>query len=212
MSTNYDAIEQVALVTGKILQEGTGKPVRGNVRIAMQEGEIFDKVLEDGTFVISGEPKLLFPELSSKPYTLNLKVRADSPQFLKGFAEKTLPPQTVPQSYTFDRPILLTTIVLLPADLVNLGGYVFNANATDTDPNKRIGNAKVEVLHEGMTIPPVFTSNNPSDRGRYRFKNIQVKAPAKIQCSATNFKTETRDLFIDFTKSLNEEYFRLVPL
>jgi hypothetical protein len=217
MTLNYDEIEQVSLVTGQILHEGTGKPVIGDIRITVLEGDVVGKVLEDGTFVISGQPKLLFPELSSKAYKLNLKIRAESLQFRQGFAEVNLSviiPQAIPNKDPFERPISKKTpadlspiLILLSADPVNLGGYVFDAKNLGT----RVANATLELLQPITVTNSTSTSANPRDLGRYRFNNITVKAPAKIKCSAPNFLSETRDLLIDFTKSLNEEYFRLVP-
>ena len=209
-----ELIKQVALVTGRILHQGTGEPVLGRVNITVREGEVVNKLLKDGTFVLSGQPELLFPHLSSQSYKINLDIWVESPQFQKGFAEANIA-VTIPSGWSFNRPVskqepasTSTIVILLPADPVNIGGYVLNA----ANPENRIPNATVEVLQGGTVTNSTTTSANVSDRGRYRFNNISVLAPAKIRCSADNFQTETRNLFIDFSQLLIEEYFRLVPL
>lgn len=131
-----DIITQVAFITGRLLHAGTSQPVVGRIRITAEEGPIIDKVLEDGTFAISGWLELLFPNLDTQDYQLHLHVRVDSPQFRQGFIELPLPPVTIPMGSNFDPdpPILpdphidLGTI-LLPADPVNIQGQVVDAAA-----------------------------------------------------------------------------------
>jgi len=211
-----DVLEQVALVTGQILYAGTGEPVIGKVHITVKEGQVIDKVLQDGTFVISGPPELLFPNLSSQPYSINLMIRADSAQFEKGFSEQSIS-VTIPMDWTFDSPVSkqqpasTSTIQVLfpanPADIlpVNIRGYVFET----ATPGKPIPNATVEVLQSSSV--PHSTTTSTNDQGRYHFDDISVVAPAQIRCSATDFKTETRILEVDFIRRINEEYFRLAP-
>lgn len=200
-------LEQVALVTGKILHQGTGKPVFGKVRITTQFGEVVDKLLKDGRFVISGRPELLFPMLSSQSYQIHLQIRADSPQFRQGFIETNLT-VTIPSGWTFDRPVFQADTILLSADPVNIGGYVFDA----VNPNTKIPNATIEILQDEIVTHSKLTSADLNEAGRYRFNNILVLAPVQIRCLATNFQSQTRNLLIDFSKSLNQENFYLVPL
>lgn len=201
-----EVLEQVALITGKILHQGTREPVFGKVRIATEAAMIVDKLLKDGTFVVSGQPDLLFPLLNSQSYQLQLKIRADSAQFRQGFVETDLI-VTIPSSWTFEQPVSLTETLFLPADPVNIGGYVFDA----VNPEIPIPGATIEVLQAGAVRHSTSTSSDPSEQGRYRFNNIIVLAPAQIRCVATNFQTQIRNLFIDFGKSLNLENFYLVP-
>lgn len=201
-----EVLEQVALITGKILHQGTGQPVLGKVRITTDTWMVADKLLKDGTFVISGRPDLLFPLLNSQSYQLKLKIRADSAQFRQGFVETDLN-VTIPSGWTFEQPVFLTETVLLPADSVNIGGYVFDA----VNPENTIPNATIEVLQAGAVTHSTSTSADPSEQGKYRFNNIIVLPPAQIRCVATSFQTQTRNLLIDFSKSLNQENFYLVP-
>jgi hypothetical protein len=196
-----DVIEQVALVTGRILHEGTGKAVFGHIHITAQEGLVTDKLLTDGTFVVSSRPELLFPNLGSQNYQLNLTIRADSPQYRASSFQRQLS-VAIPMGSTFDIPIDVGTI-LLPADPVNIRGRVVEA----ANPDTPILNATVQVL-QGAAVTNWTTTNND---GRYRFENITVLAAAEIQCSKANFKTQKRTLLIDFGKLINEEYFRLGP-
>ncbi|MEB3216060.1 MAG: hypothetical protein VKN72_07395 [Nostocales cyanobacterium 94392] len=202
----WEILEQVAIVTGKILHQGTGKPVFGQVGITTEFGMVVDKLLKDGAFVISGRPDLLFPQLDSQSYQLNLRIRADSLQFRQGFIEKDLT-VTIPSGWTFEQPVSQAETVFLDADAVNIGGYVFDA----VNPSDRIANATIEILQEGMVIYSTLTSSDPSEQGKYRFNNIIVLAAAQIRCVATDFQTQTRNLLIDFGKSLNQENFYLVP-
>ncbi len=203
-----DIIEGVALVTGRLIHEGTGKAVVGRVRIAepkeiaARAGLLTDKMLADGTFVVSGRVESLFPKLNSQKYRLKLIIRADSRQFRKGFAEHTLMVE-IPKDATFDPPIDVGAISL-PADPVNIRGRVVQAR----NPEKPIPGATVGVLHSGpQALPPVNTDAN----GRYRILNVTVLAPTKIRCSAPGFKTQERALLIDFSRLINEEHFRLAP-
>ncbi len=202
----WEVLEQVALVTGKILHQGTGKPVFGNVRITTEVGAVVDKLLKDGTFVISGRPDLLFPRLSSQSYQLNLKIRAESPQFRQGFVETDLT-VTIPSGWTFEQPVSSAETVFLNADPVNIGGYVFDA----INANNGIANATITVLQEGRVPDSTLRSADRGELGRYRFNEITVLAPAQIRCVATDFQTQTRNLLIDFGKLLNQENFYLVP-
>lgn len=225
-----DVITQVALVTGKILHEGTGKPVIGVVHITAQEFPsninpiLIDKVLNDGTFVLSGRPELLFPELAIKDYQLHLTIRATSPQFRQEFAERSLT-VTIPQNWNFVEPIskglptsTSTILVLLPADPVFIRGYVFDAD----NPGVGIANATITVK-QGATTFTTVTSADVEHRGKYSFQDpvdpTQLRAftitstnPATIQCSAGGFvSSPERPLAIYFGRSLHEEYFYLVP-
>jgi hypothetical protein len=197
-----DIIEQVAMVTGRLIHQGTGKPVVGSVRFTAREGPVADKLFADGTFAVSGRPELLFPNLALQDHELHLNIRVDSAQFRAGFVEQTkvVP---IPMGSTFASPISVDTIDL-PADPVNIRGQVVEA----ANPERLIADATIEVLHSGPVIPPVTTDAE----GRYRFDEITVTAPAQIRCAKPiNFKTATRALLIDFGKLVNEEYFHLAP-
>jgi|GEM_PF-1486911 len=205
-----DVITQVAFVTGRILHQGTGRPVVGQVRLIAKQGPVVSKVLDDGTFAVSGHLRFLFPDLAAQPYQLDLTIRADSPQFQSGFIEQSLV-VAIPMGRSFDPnpptvPDALVDVgtILLPADPVNVRGRVFEAE----NPGTPISGATVRVLHAGPPIPAVTGAD-----GRYRLDGITVIAPAQIQCSEPmNFKPETRALLLDFGKLINEENFRLAPI
>jgi hypothetical protein len=195
-----DIIEQVALVTGHIIHAGTGESIFGRVRITVREGRVVDKMLIDGTFVVSGRPEVLFPRLASQAYQLTLDIRADSPQYRQGFIEQSRT-VAIPAGTSFDPPIPLGTISL-PADLVNIRGSVVEAQ----DPTTPIAAATVEVQSSAGT-----RTITTGATGRYRLNDIIVTAPAQIRCSASGFTTQTRPLLVDFGRIINEEYFRLAP-
>jgi hypothetical protein len=230
-----DVSKQVALITGRVLHQGTGEPILGRIHITAREGDVVDKVLEDGTFVISGQLERLFPELSLHDYTLNMTIRAESPQF------RTLPaefPQSssgvvqyshqvnIPQGANFDPepptapdPLINLGTIRLPVDPQDdptADPQVFQKNMEVTirgrvvqasDPDIAIGGATVQILQNGSV-----TNIQTSSDGRYSLDNIIVKSPATISCSAPNFQqTKPRNLLIDFSKLVNEEDFRLHP-
>ena len=197
-----DLIEQVALVSGRIIHAGTGQAVLGSLRITAREGPVIDKLLGDGTFVLSGRPELLFPNIGAQDYVLNLNIRVTSAQFRQGVVTQQLS-VPIPQGSPFDRPLSAGS-VSLPADPVNIRGRVVGAK----NPQIPIHNAVVEVLHCGLAVPPATTDAE----GGYRFDEIAISAPAHMRCSATGFKPEKRILLIDFGKLMNEEHFRLPPL
>lgn len=197
-----DVIEQVALITGRVIHAGTGRAVVGRVWITAREVSIIDKLLPDGTFVVSGQPSYLFPSLSSQPFDLNLTIHVDSPQYRQRAVEQSIPALTIPAGTTFE-PLLDVGTIELPADPVNIRGRVTDA----TDPTVGIAGATVDVSRGGVVTNTTTTSAD----GRYRFDEIAVRAPAELRCAAAGFVTETRPLLPDFGRLVNEEYFRLAP-
>lgn len=212
-----DVIKQVVFVTGRVLHQGTGEPIVGEIKITAQEGPVSSKVLSDGTFAVSGDLEFLFPYLATKDhndhfhdYQINLTIRAVSAQYRRGFAERQLSVMLLGGSnFDPDPPVVADLpvdmgIIRMPADPVNIRGRVVNAQSPDTS----IFGARIEVLQNGVVTDSTTTAAD----GRYRFDEIGVQAPAQIQCSATGFRIQPRILLIDFGKLLNEEYFRLEPL
>jgi hypothetical protein len=192
-----DVIKQAAFITGRILHQGTGDPVIGRIHITAREGFVVDKILT---------------------------IRADSAQFRQGFVEYSFL-ATIPVGSNFDpKPPTLPGSLIdvgtirLPVDpavdptanpvvfqknmQVNIRGRVVRAK----DPDIPINGAKVSILESSV----VTHSTTTNSQGRYRFDNIIVKAPAQIKCSAPGFLSQNpRILQVDFSKSINEEYFRL---
>jgi hypothetical protein len=218
-----DMIEQVALVTGKILHEGTGKPVIGTVQITVQEPSVIGKILNNGIFILSGRSELLFPELVLKDYQLHLNIRATSLQFRQGFSQKALT-VTIPKGWSFEQPVSKvlpssssTILVLLSAEPVFIRGYVFDVD----DPGVGIPNATVKI-EQGVNTFTTLTSADVERKGKYTFQDpgdltkpqaftITATSPATISCTATGFKSIlNRPLAIDFERSLHEEYFYLL--
>jgi hypothetical protein len=217
-----DILKQAAFIKGRILHQGTGEPVVGRVHITAREGFVVDKILADGTFAVSGDLEQLFPKLSLQSYPLTLTIRADSAQFRQGFVEYSFL-VTIPVGSNFDpkppalpNPLIDVGTIRLPVELianpvifqenmqVNIRGRVVPAK----DPDIPINGATVSILQSSVVTHS--TTTNP--QGRYRFDNIIVKAPAEIKCSAPGFLSQNpRILQVDFSKLINEEYFRLAP-
>jgi hypothetical protein len=206
---SVDVITQAAFASGRIIHQGTGEELAGQIEITAQEGPIISKVLDDGTFVLSGYLRFLFPDLSTQNYTLNLTISANSQQYRQGLVEQSVV-LNIPLGSNFDPdvaapvdpPINMGTIVL-PADPITIRGRVVEAE----DLDQAIPNATVEILHAGPPIAPVLTNTE----GRYSFDNITVTAPSQIRCSEPSFLTITRTLLLDFGYLVNEENFRLPP-
>jgi hypothetical protein len=221
-----DILKQAAFIKGRILHQGTGEPVVGRVHITAREGFVVDKMLADGTFAVSGDLEQLFPKLSSQSYPLTLTIRADSAQFRQNFVEYSFL-VTIPVGSNFDpkppalpSPLINVGTIRLPVDpavdptanpvvfqenmQVNIRGRVVPAK----DPDIPINGAVVSILQSSV----VTHSTTTNAQGSYRFDNIIVKAPAQIKCSASGFVSQNpRILQVDFSKSINEEYFRLAP-
>lgn len=199
-----DVIEQVVLVTGRILHAGTKQLIAGVVQIKpqvkAQEGWVISKLLSNGTFAVSGKPEVLFPNLGTRGYTLNLKIRVKSSQFRQDIVELPLPVFINP-GVNFDTPINVGD-VYLPANPITIRGRVVTAKAPDVS----IANATIEVI-SANSLGTILTTTDIS--GRYSLTEVTVLAPAKILCSAAGFKTQQRILLLDFSKVINEESFRL---
>jgi Carboxypeptidase regulatory-like domain len=202
-----DVVEQVVLVRGRILHQGTQQPIIGVVEIKpqseAQQGWVTSKLFPDGTFVVSGRPEVLFPNLANRGYILNLIIQVKSPQFSQ---DKVDLPLSVPinPGFTFDNPIDANDgkSVDLPAEPVTIRGRVVKAK----DPDIPIANATIEVI---SGTPPGTISTATDINGRYSLTEAKVLAPAEIRCSAAGFKPQQRILLLDFSKVINEESFRL---
>ena len=209
-----DILKQAAFIKGRILHQGTGEPVVGRVHITAREGFVVDKILADGTFAVSGDLEQLFPKLSSQSYPLTLTIRADSAQFRQNFVEYSFL-VTIPVGSNFDpkppalpNPLIDVGTIRLPVDLENMQVNIRGRVVPAKDPDIPINGAMVSILQSSVVTHS--TTTNP--QGRYRFDNIIVKAPAQIKCSASGFVSQNpRILQVDFSKSINEEYFRLAP-
>ena len=203
-------------IKGRILHQGTGEPVVGRVHITItaREGFVVDKILADGTFAVSGDLEQLFPKLSLQSYPLTLTIRADSTQFRQGFVEYSFL-ATIPAGSDFDpkppalpNPLIDVGTIRLPVDLENMQVNIRGRVVPAKDPDIPINGATVSILQSSV----VTHSTTTNLQGRYRFDNIIVKAPAQIKCSAPGFLSQNpRILQVDFSKLINEEYFRLAP-
>ncbi|HEY0078511.1 MAG TPA: carboxypeptidase-like regulatory domain-containing protein [Pyrinomonadaceae bacterium] len=196
-------LAQVAYVTGRLLHEGTGRAVVGDIEITADEGEVFGRVFEDGRFVVSAYEKFA---------ALHLHIRARSEQYRAGEVTHavvaTIPPADDfdPETPTPPAPLVDLGDILLPGDEVNIRGRVTEA----ADPDAPILGAEVTITHAGPAgteITPVLTDSD----GRFRFDEVRVWSPASISAFANGFQTETRALLPDYGRLVNEEHFRLPP-
>lgn len=194
-----DVTEQVALIRGRIVHDGTGKSIVGRVHIALQEaptldkrkgkreGGVVGKALPDGIFVVSGRPEFLFPGLDSQDYMLRLQIRVESAQFRRGFAEQKLK-VSIKKGNTFLSPIELEDIRLL-ADPVDIRGRVVKASK----PDKPIVDAVVDVK-SSMGSRSIKTDAE----GRYHFK------PARLFHVGLEFQHDLDDA--DISQELRQEF------
>lgn len=203
-----DVIEQVALVSGRVLHRGTGDPIHGRVTFEAREGAVVTKVLDNGDFAVSADPQVLLPLLANQALQLHLEIVADSVYFRTGRVRHPLV-VNIAQGFPFNAPIPQGTIVL-PVDpvaiqdniAITLSGRVAQAD----DPATAIANATVAVLRNGVPVASATTNG----QGRYRFSDQVIEAPAQLRCSAALFITQTRQLLVDFSKAAQDESFRLV--
>jgi hypothetical protein len=205
-----DIIEQVALVSGRVLNRGTASPLDGSIAFDSREGEVVGRVLEDGTFVVSGRPELLFPLLASTAATFHLTMHARSLEFTQTAVDHALP-VNIAAAFPFDAPLDQGTISLPvnPADIAanlarTIRGFVTHA----VDPRPPLTGVTIDILENG-----IVTHTTPTDgAGRFSFNDVAVAAPAEIRATLNLFKVQRRQLLIDFHLSMHEEVFRLVPV
>jgi hypothetical protein len=203
-----DVIEQVALVSGKVLNRGTALPLDGSITFSSQEGDVAGRVLEDGTFVVSGRPELLFPFLSATPATFHVAIHARSAEFTQNAVDQPLT-VNIAAAYPFNTPLDQGNILLPvpPADITNNLARAIRGLVTDAaDPRPPIVGATIDTLQAGLVTNTTLTDA----QGRFSFNDLVVVAPAEIRASAAVHKTQRRQLLIDFHLSMHEELFRLV--
>jgi len=203
-----DVIEQVALVSGKALNRGTALPLDGSITFSSQEGDVAGRVLEDGTFVVSGRPELLFPFLSTTPATFHVAMHAQSAEFTQKTLDQPLT-VNIAATYPFDTPLDQGNILLpvTPADIAkNLARTVRGLVTDAADPRPPLAGATIDILQSGV----VTNTTTTDGQGRFSFNGLVVAAPAEIRASAALYKQQRRQLLIDFHLSMHEELFRLV--
>jgi hypothetical protein len=205
-----ERISQVVFITGRILHQGTGRPIIGQVNITAREGPLQFTLLDDGRFGLSGDLRLLLPKPSAGFYVFNLTLQIISRQFRQG--EVVLPiSQSVSNVLDFapDPPALPAPpvdmgTILVPADPVNLRGQVVEAR----NPGTPVPGATVAVTSVLGT-----TSLTTPASGEFQFNNLAVQAPAQITCSKPlSFKPAARVLLLDYRLPVNEERFQLLPV
>lgn len=219
---------QVAFIVGRVLHQGTRLPIPGRVQIAAAEGAVFARVLEDGTFGVSGDLAQLFPDLSLQPYSLSLTFKATSAQFRLGSViyRRSI---TVPAGSDFDPDLAATP----PSPLIDLGTIYLPVNPID-DPTADLSvyQENLKVVIRGQVIqaeqpetafvtPPtieILQSGVPTlsatadANGRYELSEIGVRSPARIRCAVAGFQTVERSLWVDYSKVFNQENFQLLPV
>jgi hypothetical protein len=185
-----DVIEQVALVSGKVLNRGTALALDGSISFDSLEGKVAGHVLEDGTFVVSGRPDLLFPFLATTPATFHVTMHARSPEFTQTAVDHTLS-VNVAAGFPFDAPIDQGTISLpvdpahITANLARtIRGFVTNA----VDPRPPLSGVTIDILESG--VPTHITTTVTG--GRFSFDDVVVAAPAEIRATLSQFKTQRR--------------------
>jgi len=201
-----DVVEQVALVSGWILHRGTGLPIAGSVKIDAAEGPVRLKVMPDGKFALSADPRAFRDQIQASSVPLTLTLRAQSPSFTRGVVTETIALTAVPPFP--DEQAVWKIPSGAGAIAANLERTIRGRVIEAADPQPAVAGADVEILHAGAPITPVNTDAD----GRFSFDGVVVEAPAEIRVTAATFKTQTRQLWIDFTRGMHEEHFRLMPV
>lgn len=213
-----DITKQAAFITGRILHQGTRLPIVGKIRITAREIEIIDRVFEDGTFVISAPLDIVFPKLSTFSYSIDLTIQADSLQFRQGNVQYSQS-ISIPAGANFD-PDLVT---VKPDPLIDLNTIYLPVNLNDDNLRVNIRGRAIRAKNPELPFPipptielvrtgepPVLVTADVND-GRYQFKEVLVRSPARIKCSAPGFKPIDRLLIVDYGKVFNQENFQLMP-
>ena len=200
-----DVIEQVAMVSGRIVHRGTGRPIEGSVRVEAAEGPVIFKLLEDGTFALSADPHSFQKQIDvDGSVSLSLTIRARSAEFTTGSVTEAVAVTAPVAAFPAKQDVWKLPMTGAAANLARtIRGSVIEAK----DPGKPVENATIEIVHAGTTA--IATANTGAD-GRFSFDNVIVEAPAEIRATKLHFKTQTRQLWIDFTLGMHEEHFRMV--
>jgi hypothetical protein len=228
MLTEMTVTKQAAFITGRILHRGTGLPIKGKIQIKARDVPIVAKVLDDGTFAISGAINQIFPTLDSQAYKLKLTIQAESVEFRRGMVEYSQLVDIRPDGISFDPDAVEPFRSLI--DLGNIYLPVDPAIDSSADPTVYQDNLLVEIRgrilqakkpEENFPTPPtvqvVVDGAAPIEvvanaDGRYRFSSIVMRLPAEIRCSAPGFQPIKRPLLVDFGKVVNQEDFRLLSI
>lgn len=200
---SVDVIEQVALVTGKLLHRGSGRPIHGAVRFTAVEGPVYGKVLDDGTFAVTGHSPLLMRG-PGPLYTLNLKIRVISTELTERDVTEELKvanllPATMQDIGTLAFPMSAPNID------ANIARTIRGSVVDAVDPNPPVAGATIEIKD---SAPSTFSTLTDA-QGRFSFDDLVVTGPATIECTAPPFKPQKRDLLIDFHFAMHEVRFRL---
>lgn len=193
-----DVVEQVAMVTGKLLHLGTGRRFEGSVRFELNGSPIDGRVLDDGTFAVIGRPETRVHPAAAN---LKLKMRVASSELTMGRLEHEL---TVAVGAW---PVDVGTLALPVADVTKQVGRTVRGLVTKLKyPQTPISGATVEIVDAAATV---IDSHMTGADGRFGFDDIVVPADSTIRCKAAGFDDQTRPLSIDFHLSMHEERFRL---
>jgi hypothetical protein len=201
--TALDVIEQVALVTGKLLHRGSAQPIDGTVRFEAVEGRVYGRVLEDGTFVVTGHPPLLMR--GPAPWKLRLRMRVQSGELTTRVVTEELTVNNVTPVAMVDVGTLsfpMTANAIQPNIARTFRGLVVE----DKDPHPPVAGAQIEISDS----VPSSVNTLTDAQGRFSFDDLVVTGPATIKCTAATFKPQTRQLLIDFHFAMHEVHFRLV--
>ena len=199
---SVDVIEQAALVTGKLLHRGSARPIHGAVRFEAVEGPVYGKVLDDGTFAVTGHSAFL--TRLAGPWKLNLRIRVFSPELTTRDVTEALAvniaPPTITDVGTLAFPMSAANIA------PNIARTIRGTVVDDVDPNPPVAGATIEIKD---SAPATFSTLTDA-QGRFSFDDLVVIGPATIECTAATFKPQKRELLIDFHFALHEMRFRLV--
>ncbi len=199
---SVDVIEQVALVTGKLLHRGSARPIDGAVRFEAVEGPVYGKVLDDGRFAVTGHPPLLMR--GPGPWTLNLRIRVFSSELTTRDVTEPLAVNVAPATMT-DAGTL--AFPMSPPNIdANVARTIRGSVVDAVDPNPPVAGATIEI----KDAVPSTVSTVTDAQGRFSFDDLVVTGPATIECTAATFKPQKRDLLIDFHFATHEVRFRLV--
>ena len=135
-----------ALVRGRAVDELTGAPPRGAVKVEADAAGMTPRAAADGLFGLVGRPAEVFPELNLQNYEVSLTVR------VAGYIARR-ETVLVPQDVNFPEAFVPTNIGDLPLhrEPIRLRGRTVLAAGNTTTP---VAGATVEVTGVWRTLPP----------------------------------------------------------
>lgn len=162
--------------------------------------------------MLSGDLRILFPQLATMNYQLNLIVRGRSAEFKAGTAELSTVVNVLagtqfdPPAPTPPHPLIDLHELRLAGDPMFIRGRVTDAR----NPGTAIPGATVTLSESFPAVTSVAVAMADA-AGDYQFNGINFGGPVRLKCDAAGFRPVERELFVNLEAPMHTENFQLPP-